>query len=303
VLGAAALAVAGAEPVCLAQPVVMSVTPTADAFVRSLAPESNYGAAGSLSVSGATAVNGSSQQNGLFDSLLRFPMASVAAAFNNAFASNGWVVTSAALNAKEVAAPNNPIFNRGIGAFEIRWIASDNWVEGAGTPDMPTSDGVTYDDLGTLLNPGMAALGQFTNSGMSGPVSFPLALAPPLVSNIVAGKDLNLYLTAASATVGFTFNSRNYPSTDSWPSLQITAVARPLPRISTIELIGGSRVVIRFNTVSNWAHTLQGTDGLVASGAAWSNLFTVPAKPVDGQAEFEDMATNRQKFYRLFLSR
>ena len=95
----------------------VSVTPTADAFVRSAAPGSNYGAAGALSVSGSAAVNGSGQQNGLFDSLMRFPMAGVAASLNGSFGSNGWVVTGATLVVAEVGAPNNAIFDRGVGAI------------------------------------------------------------------------------------------------------------------------------------------------------------------------------------------
>ena len=89
--------VAGVQLVCLGQTATVSVTPSGDAFVRSLAPGSNYGAAGSLSVSGSAAVNGSGQQNGLLDSLMRFPMPGVAASLNGSFGSNGWVVTGATL--------------------------------------------------------------------------------------------------------------------------------------------------------------------------------------------------------------
>jgi hypothetical protein len=150
--GALALA-ASAQCGCFGQTTNFAVTPAADAFVRSLAPGDNFGAAGALSVSGSAALNGSGQQNGLFDSLIRFDTADLAASMNNAFGSNGWVVTGAALSASEVAAPNNPIFNRGVGAFEIWWIGSDNWVEGSGTPNVPTTDGVAYQDMANFLNP------------------------------------------------------------------------------------------------------------------------------------------------------
>src|SRR4051794_41087686 len=55
-----------------AQTFTVSVTPSADAFMRSTAPTTNYGAAGAISVSGLAAVNGSGVQNGAFDTLLRF---------------------------------------------------------------------------------------------------------------------------------------------------------------------------------------------------------------------------------------
>jgi hypothetical protein len=295
--------VAGAQLVCCGQAATVAVTPVADAFVRSVAPGSNYGAAGSLSVSGSAAVNGLGQQNGLFDSLMRFPMSDVAASLNGQLGSNGWVVTAATLVVNEVGAPNNAIFNRGVGGFEIRWIGADAWAEGTGTPNTPTTDGVAYQDLASVLNPAAdASLGRFTNSGVSGPVSFPLMLAGALVSNIVAGTDLNLYLTAASASVGFTFNSRNFATSNAWPSLTITAVAKPLVRITSIERLGTNQAAIRFNTVSNWTYAVQGLDGLPAGWAgAWSNLFTVPARPFDDQGVFVDTVTNRQRFYRLLL--
>jgi hypothetical protein len=227
--------VAGMHLVYQGQTATLPVTPSADAFVRSLAPGSNYGAAGSLSVSGSAAVNGEGQQNGLLDSLMRFPMSGVAASLNGSLGYNGWVVTGATLVVTEVGAPSNGIFNRGVGAFELRWIASDGWVEGTGKPIAPTTDGVAYQDLGSVLNPAVdVSLGQFTNRGVDGSISFPLALSGALVSNIVAGTDLNLYLTAASTSVGFTFNSRDFTGTNSWPSLTITAIARGEHQIGAV---------------------------------------------------------------------
>jgi hypothetical protein len=293
---------AGAPGFCLGQTATVAMTPTADAFVRSLAPGNNYGAAGALSVSGAAAVNGAGQQNGLLDSLIRFPLSGVVTLFNGSLGTNAWVVAGVALAVTEVGAPNNAIFNRGVGAFQVRWIVSDEWVEGHGTPNTPTTKGVVYQDLGSLLNPAVdVSLGQFTNSGVDGVVSFPLALAGVLASNIMAGTDLNLYLTAASTSVGFTFNSRNFGTASAWPSLEVTAVARPAATINSIERVGLNQVAIHFNTASNWAYTVQGGTGL-ASGV-WSDLFTVPARPFDDQAKYVDAITNQQKFYRLMLSR
>ncbi|HOX57678.1 MAG TPA: hypothetical protein PLC99_12390 [Verrucomicrobiota bacterium] len=52
---------------------------------------------------------------------MRFPLSGVETSFNGSFGSNGWVVTGVALVLTEVGAPNNAIFNRGVGAFEVRW--------------------------------------------------------------------------------------------------------------------------------------------------------------------------------------
>ena len=123
---------------------------------------------------------------------------------------------------------------------------------------MPTMDGVAYQDLSSVLNPALdGSLGSFTNSGLDGPISFPLPLAGGLVSNVLAGADMNLYLTAASDSVGFTFNSRDFTGTNSWPVLTITAAAKPLARITSIERLGANQVAMRFNTASNWTYVVQ----------------------------------------------
>src|SRR5262245_24945678 len=146
--------------------VTVTVTPDADSFVRSLAPTNNYGAGGALSVSGSTAVNGTGDQNGLFDTVMCFPMSNVVASLDGAIGQHDWVVVGVRLLVSEMAAPDNAIFNRGVGAFEIRWIANDSWVEGSGKPMTPTTDGVAWQDLPVLLNSNLdKSLGVFTNAG------------------------------------------------------------------------------------------------------------------------------------------
>jgi hypothetical protein len=282
-----------------------TVAPTADAFVRSLAPDANYGAAGSLSVSGAAALNGAGQQSGRLDSLLRFPTAGAVEGFDSELGSNQWLVVGARLRVTEVAAPNNPVFNRGVGAFEIRWLAPGRWTEGTGTPNLPTADGVTWQDLPALLDPQTdVPLGRFTNNGANGPLSFPLALPAPLLAELAGGGELNLYLTAAEPSVGFTFNSRNFTSAGSWPALELTAEPRPSPRITSIEHVGGGHVALRFNTPSNWTCLLQGLSGPPGGAAgAWSNLAAFPAGAADAQAAFVDEAVAGWKLYRLVLCR
>jgi len=94
---------------------------SADSFVRSNAPTLNYGGAGSLSISGPIATNGSGVANGASDSFIRFNTAAMVANFDSLFGANNWAVSSAKLRVTEMGAPPNAIFNRGIGGFEIRW--------------------------------------------------------------------------------------------------------------------------------------------------------------------------------------
>src|SRR5262245_18586118 len=76
----------------------VSVTPEADAFVRSGAPTSNYGGAGAVAVSGSAAVNATNEQNGLYDSLIRFSMSNAVSSVDSALGTHDWLVLSATLS-------------------------------------------------------------------------------------------------------------------------------------------------------------------------------------------------------------
>ncbi len=284
-----------------AQPAETSIYPSADAFVRQMAPESNYGGAGALSVSGSAALNGMSVSQGPSDSFMRFPMSDFATAMDTQYGTGAWSVVSVSLTTTENGTPNNPVFNRGVGTFEIQWIAANNWIEGTGSPMLPTDNGVVYNDEPSLLNPAVdVSVGVFTNSGMNEELSFALTLAAPMVSNIVHGADVDLFLTAVSTNVGFTFNSRNYILSNAWPTLDITvepAVPVISPQISSITLTGATQVLIQFNTASNWTYVVQGTTS--AAGGGWTGLSTNAAQSHDSTAAFLDSATNAQRYYRL----
>src|SRR5258708_14199523 len=236
-----------------AQSKVMSVVPDADSFVRSLEPTNNYGGGGALSVSGSAAVNGSGVQNGLFDTLMRFPMSNVVAFVDSALGAHDWIVTEARLVLSETAVPDNSIFNQGVGGFEVRWLVSNDWIEGTGKPIASTSDGVTWQDLPQILTSSLdVSLGVFTNSGANGQVSFSLALAEPFLADLRLGAELSLYLTARNPEVGFTFNSRNFGNTNAQPMLVMTAVVNPKPPIDSIRLKGWN-VLFGLGTASTWA--------------------------------------------------
>jgi hypothetical protein len=219
----------------------VTTTPDADTFVRSADAARNYGGAGALSVSGSAAVNGAGQQNGLFDSLLRFSLNDAMSSFDTAFGAGHWTLAGATLRLTEVAAPNNSLFNRGVGAFEIGWLANDSWVEGTGTPNAPTTDGVTYNDLSALTP--VISLGTFFNAGQNTRQGFALPLTDTaFVHDLMSGGNASLYLTAASPSIGFTFNSRSYTTASGWPSLELTTV--PEPGVTALLVLGGVTVFI-----------------------------------------------------------
>jgi hypothetical protein len=297
---AAGLALLAANP-GRAQSAMVSVAPDADSFVRSAAPASNYGAGGALSVSGGSAVNGSGVQNGLFDTLMRFPMSSVVAALDSSLGGKDWIVTEARLLLTEMAVPDNAIFNQGVGAFEVRWLASNEWTEGTGKPMAPTTDGVAWQDLPQILNSNLdVSLGVFTNGGANGQISFSLALAESFLVHLHQGGEVGLYLTARSPEVGFTFNSRNFGNTNAQPALKLSATANPRPRIDAITL-AGTNVSVSFGIVSNWTCRLQGANDLPPSGG-WSDLLVLPSQPTATNVVYLEVATNGRRFYRLALS-
>lgn len=224
-------------------PVTVTVNPSADAFVRSEDATHNNGGAGALSVSGAAAVNGSGVQNGLYDTLMRFSLGSAVSSFDTAFGAGNWTLTSVTLRLTEVAAPANAIFNRGIGSFGISWMANDGWVEGTGSPMNPTTDGVTWNDLPSLMPAGSTvALGTFGNAGLNTQLSFGLPLSDAtFVNDLRSGGNASFHLTAASPSLGFTFDSRSYGTASARPVLEITAV--PEPGVTALLALGSLAVI------------------------------------------------------------
>ena len=150
--------------------IVLANYPVADTFVRSLDPTHNYGGAGALSVSGPIATNVIGQQEGLLDSFMRFDVSGVASNFNSIYGTGRWGISKLTLVVFEQTDVNNTDFNGGVGPFEIRWIATNTWTEGTGKPNNPTTDGITYNDEPSLLNPTIGSLGTFVNGGTDGVV-------------------------------------------------------------------------------------------------------------------------------------
>jgi hypothetical protein len=220
-------------------------TPVSDAFVRSLQPTQNYGAAGALSVSGSIATNPTSGlQEGLLDSFLQFNVSNVVSNFNSAFGAGQWAISNVTLTLTAQSA-NNADFNLGAGQFQVNWIGNNSWLEGTGTPASPTTNGITYAQEPSILNSNVdESLGTFSyNGATSGQVKLTFGLPSGFISEISTGNLVSFYMTATpGSTVGFTFYSRNFTTSSDWPALDITAVAIPEP--STMALLGLSCMVL-----------------------------------------------------------
>ena len=244
-----------------------------DSFVRAAAPGFNYGAAGALSVSGPNAVNGSGVANGVFDSLIRFNTAALVTNFNSIFGTDNWAINGAKLRVTELGAPANPLFNRGTGSFEIRWIANDDWVEGTGTPNAPTNNGIAYNTEPALLDGATdASLGTFTNAGVDGTLSFSLALPLRFLNDVRAGGEVGLYLTAIDPATGFTVDSRSFGTTSARPFLEISAIPRPV--ITAMNFSGPNLVFGASNIAANGTYELLSSTNMALPLNQWLPIAT-----------------------------
>lgn len=263
-------------------------SPSVDSFVRSNAPTLNYGGAGSLSVSGSTATNGSGVVNGASDSFIRFNTAAMVANFNSLFGTNNWVISGTKLRTTEMGAPPNAVFNRGKGVFEIRWIANTSWTEGTGVPLTPTTTGITYNDELSLLNSGADfSLGTFTNAGVDFTNSFPFALPAAFTSSLKAGGEVGLYLTATEPGTGFTFNSRSFGTVSARPYLEISAV--PRPGIVAVSLSGANVVLAATNGVAGGTYFVLSSTNVATPVNQWTPVAT---NFLLGSGNFTSTATN-----------
>jgi len=206
--------------------------------------------------------------------------------FNSRFSSNNWVISGAKLQVTEAGTPNNSIFDQGKGAFEIHWIADDDWTEGTGTPNTPTTDGIAYTNEPALLTDS-ASLGTFTNTGTSATLQFTLGLPAAFVADAQAGGEVGLYLTAVDPRVGFTFNSRSFGAVSARPSLEISAL--PEPGISAINLSGLVVVVSATNGAAGATYyTLTITNALLPL----SQWHPVATNTLNADGDFTITVTN-----------
>jgi hypothetical protein len=243
-----------------------------DTFVRALAPNSSYGSAGALTVSGTNATM-NNPTNGAFDSFISFNAGAMVSNFNTALGTNNWVINGATLNITRNLAPGNSLFNSGNGAFQILWIANDTWTNGTGTPMAPGTNGVTYSEEPTYLNTNTDVnLGSFEFTGGTN-MSFSLALAASFVTNMQAGREVGLFMTAIDPSVGFVFYSSRFAGNPSvLPNIVVSAAVQP--SISDISVSGTDLVLSATNGVTGGTYYVLTSTNLTTPRSQWTTIQT-----------------------------
>ncbi|MCE5328546.1 MAG: DNRLRE domain-containing protein [Planctomycetaceae bacterium] len=205
---------------------VSGLSDVQDTFVRHDAAATNYGSQGGLSVSGATALNKFGAIAGVAETFMKFDVSSAFDAFNTQYGVGNWHLTAATLLLVEQGLANNAAFSTGAGQFRVQYLADDSW----------SASTLTWNNSRTLAGSAGSFLGTFANVGdgdqRTSLRTFELDLVADLSADVASGGTISFYLSPASDTVGFTFNSTNITSTPTdirpMPVLELTAVPEPV---------------------------------------------------------------------------
>jgi hypothetical protein len=219
---------------CLEASTTLTIVSTKDAFTDAAQPNSNFGGAGALNISGSNTTKGAS------DTFITFNVSSLISSFNSTYGVGGWTITNASLLLTEKTSPGNAIFNTNAsGNFEIRWLASDGYTQGTGNPGTPTTDGIEWNTQSSAFTAGSdVSLGTgftYTSTVSNTQETFSLPLTnPSFINDLNAAGLVSFYLTGGTSSMAFTFMSSEYsganpPAGTSKPFLSLTAAAVPEP--------------------------------------------------------------------------
>jgi hypothetical protein len=203
-----------------------TLNPIADAF-GTTGPTGNL-SANNYGGAGALAISAPGLSRGEFQSVLQFDLSAARASFDAQLGAGDWSIQSITLSLTAVP-PNNQIFNpNAAGLFNVSWMQNNSWLEGTGTPAVPTTTGITFASLPSFLSAGDEALGTFSFAGgTNGTAGYSLNLTPGFSAEVLAGGLASFRLFAADSSVSYLFNSRSFGTASARPLLSIVAVPEP----------------------------------------------------------------------------
>jgi hypothetical protein len=191
--------------------VTVSLEPVADAYLSSASASQNFGNAGALVLSG------SATPTRQFQSILRFDLATVKAAFDTSYGAGNWSLSGLSLKLTAVT-PNNVNFNPNTaGNLSLQWLTTDTWTE----------SGITWNGLPGVVSGGTESLGTAAYDGSLGSYTFTLTPSSGFLADALAGKSASILLSAADPATSLVVNSRNFSTVGNRPSLTLTATPEP----------------------------------------------------------------------------
>jgi len=261
----------------------------------------NFGGAGALVVAPAASVKGE------FQSVLRFSLSNAVSLFNTNFGTGNWMITNISLTltsnyGSNGVQPNNAIFPVISGGnFVIEWLSDDAWAEGIGTPNLPSTVGVTYHSLTVtdLLSGAHAILctNTYTPPGDNVPVTYTLPLNTNLLADVSSGGDVSLLFYAADNQTGYLFNSHEYGRGNE-PLINVTATLKIVqPKILSAYFTNGIFHLMGIGG-ANLQYQVQASSVLTTTN--WQTLGSATANSM-GVFQFDDSgAIQPRRFYRIF---
>ena len=259
----------------------------------------NFGGAGTLVIAPATSVKGE------FQSVIKFNLTNAIALFNTTCGTNNWTIADISLELTSNygtggVQPNNAIFPViSGGKFVIEWLSNDDWVEGTGTPNLPTTDGVNYDLLSDLLSGAHEILGTntYVPPGNNVHLTYTLPLTTNLLADVSGGGKVTFLFYAADDQIGYLFNSYSYGRGNE-PLVHVTATLNAVQ----LKILSGYFTNGLFHLTGSGGtklqYQVQANSDLTTTN--WQTIGTATADSV-GIVQFDDTAaTNQpQRFYRL----
>jgi len=174
-------------------------------------------------------------------------------------------------------------------------MADNDWQQGTGSPNLPTTDGVCYDSLPGLLAQPVESLctNTYAPPGNNIPVYWPLPLSSNILAEIYQGGSATFRLYAADQQIGYLFNSAYYGRGN---QPLILVIASPLLTILSGFFTNGA-----FHLTGSGGdrslYQIQATTNLASP--QWQTIGTATTD-TNGFLQFSDPATpNTRRFYRL----
>jgi len=220
---------------------------------------------GAVGVQGATAPSNLGTPAGAANVSFKFNIGTFVDSLNTTYGAGNWTVSNIQLKFQYTLYANNSRFGAGAGAFDIYWVANDNWAQGTATPAYATSasalsswsggqsllgseyyDWTTPGYTGTTADLGKAVWTTDKTGTRQSILAYNLAASPDFLTDILSATgsgdaNISLYLMSTSDSLGLTIFTGGGGSL---PTLTFDVVSVPEPGAGALVLLGAGTGVL-----------------------------------------------------------